>query len=390
MRGLTLAAGAAFLGLAGCGGADPETAEGSGAPDYADAANWLCHGDELGYCDRDNAISTIAADGTMSVEPLAMPETDPGIDCFYLYPTASQDDAGNSDLDLMTGPGEEDYAVARNFSQFAGVCRLFAPIYRSVTLKALDGETPAGDQDLAYGDTLAAWKYYLEHDNGGRGVVLVGHSQGSFHIKRLLMEEIEGTPVQDLLVGALPIGANIAVPEGADVGGDLKSIPLCRALGQTGCLVTYNSYRASAPPPEDALLGGVAPEGMHWACVNPADLAGTEGDTPLDAWLTVDEKVTSVTLDPPIEWVEGKQVETPLVRLPGLLSGQCVSDEHGDYLSVTVHGDPADPRTDDIQGDIRADGVPIPSWGLHYIDPELAKGDLVGIVRAQGEAWARR
>ena len=27
-------------------------------------------------------------------------------------------------------------------------------------------------------DVLAAWNYYLEHDNQGRGVVLVGHSQG--------------------------------------------------------------------------------------------------------------------------------------------------------------------------------------------------------------------
>ena len=28
-------------------------------------------------------------------------------------------------------------------------------------------------------DVVAAWRHYLDHDNRGRGVVLIGHSQGT-------------------------------------------------------------------------------------------------------------------------------------------------------------------------------------------------------------------
>ena len=32
---------------------------------------------------------------------------------------------------------------------------------------------------IGYDDVVDAWNYYLAHENHGRGVVLVGHSQGS-------------------------------------------------------------------------------------------------------------------------------------------------------------------------------------------------------------------
>ncbi len=40
------------------------------------------------------------------------------------------------------------------------------------------GGFPA-DRKVGYNDVLAAWNYYLQNDNKGRGVVLIGHSQGS-------------------------------------------------------------------------------------------------------------------------------------------------------------------------------------------------------------------
>lgn len=48
---------------------------------------------------------------------------------------------------------------------------------------------------------------------------------------------------------------------------------------------------------------------------------------------------------------------------------------------VTVHGDPTDPRVDDIGGDLT------PEWGLHLQDVNLMMGDIVGTVRAQAAAW---
>lgn len=40
------------------------------------------------------------------------------------------------------------------------------------------------------------WREYLTEENEGRGVVLIGHSQGSFVLRRLLREEIEPRPEQ--------------------------------------------------------------------------------------------------------------------------------------------------------------------------------------------------
>lgn len=68
----------------------------------------------------------------------------------------------------------------------------------------------------------------------------------------------------------------------------------------------------------------------------------------------------------------------------------CVSNERGSYLAVTVNGDPTDPRTDEISGDVIADGKVLESWGLHLIDVHLAMGDLVDVVCRQSKAYLER
>jgi hypothetical protein len=80
-------------------------------------------------------------------------------------------------------------------------------------------------------------------------------------------------------------------------------------------------------------------------------------------------------------------INTPFVSLPGLLTAECVSSEKGSYLSVTVHGDPADPRTDDIVGDVVRDGKVQADWGLHLIDVHLAMGNLIDVVRQQSRSY---
>ena len=65
------------------------------------------------------------------------------------------------------------------------------------------------------------------------------------------------------------------------------------------------------------------------------------------------------------------------MSVPGLLSAACVQNDKGSYLEVTVHGDPRDPRTDDIVGDVMTNGQLQPTWGLHLIDVNLAMGNLL-------------
>lgn len=82
---------------------------------------------------------------------------------------------------------------------------------------------------------------------------------------------------------------------------------------------------------------------------------------------------------------------SPWVSVPGLLSARCASNEHASgYLEVTVHGNPTDPRVDDITGDIGAGAQIQANWGLHLIDVDLAIGNLIDIVRQEARAYSSK
>ena len=65
---------------------------------------------------------------------------------------------------------------------------------RSRWLRLLRARAGPLDRGLQYDDVRDAWNYYLAHDNQGRGFVLIGHSQGSYILTRLIREEIDGKP----------------------------------------------------------------------------------------------------------------------------------------------------------------------------------------------------
>jgi len=90
--------------------------------------------------------------------------------------------------------------------------------------------------------------------------------------------------------------------------------------------------------------------------------------------------------------VKGKpNPATPFVSMPGLLTGQCVSKNGFNYLEAHVNADPADPRADDIPGDVRgANGQVSADWGLHLIDANIAMGNLVDVVGAEAKAYLAR
>jgi len=252
-------------------------------------------------------------------------------------------------------------------------------VYRSVTLAGIglgseEVETDEGARDLASGDVLDAWKHYIANDNDGRGVILIGHSQGAGMLNNLLAEEIEGEPaLHDRLVSGLLIGLPIAVPEGEDVGGDFQETPVCRAPDQTGCVVGYSTFRATDPPSGDALFGRPREGDGVAVCANPAALDG--GSATLSPYFNP-ERVESFA-DP----AAAEEITTPWVTYPDLLSAECVERDGFNYLELTVNGDPADPRTDDIEGDF------LPGWGLHNIDVNLTLGDLVELAASQAEAY---
>ncbi|MCC7266313.1 MAG: DUF3089 domain-containing protein [Caulobacteraceae bacterium] len=384
----TLAAALAALSLAGAAGAQAPEAKPEPKNDYANKANWLCWPGRTDQCSGDNTATVVKADGSLTTETWTADPKAP-IDCFYVYPTVSLDPGVISD---MTPNDEEKRVVEQQLSRFASKCRVYAPMYRQFTLTALrnamtGAAPPAGGPrpQTGYEDVVDAWNYYLAHENKGRGVILIGHSQGSGVLTQLIAKEIDGKPIQKQLVSAMLLGTGLPVEKGKDVGA-FKHIPLCKSPTQTGCAIAYASFRDTVPPPANSRFGRPRDPNstMEVACVNPAALGGGKGE--LHAYLSNGSMIANASL-PPAPWATGKTVETPFVSVPGLLSAECVSKDGFNYLAVHVNADPADPRTDDIRGDVMVGAQRLDDWGLHLIDVNLAMGNLVDLAGSQGQAW---
>lgn len=389
-----LIAGAAALGLSASAAqgqtpANAPTAAVAPPPmvhnDYTDPSTWLCRPGRDDACTANLDATVITADGKMSKETFKA-DPDAPIDCFYVYPTVSIDPGVNATMAIEP---EERNVVLAQFARFGAKCRLYAPMYRQFTLTALrariQGKAMAGgDPAMAYADVLDAWNEYLAHDNHGRGVVLIGHSQGSGMLTQLIAREIDGKPIQSRIVSAILMGTSLQLPKGADVGGSFKAMPLCHTNSQTGCVIAFADFRADSPPPANSRFGKGRGDTVA-ACTNPAALGGGSGE--LNAYMNATQSPSGAAdgwTNPPMP------VTTPFVKLPGMLSAACVFDADGDYIAVTVHPTPGGVRVNDIGGDVKippVTGVVQKDWGLHLVDANLHMGNLVHIVGEEGRAY---
>jgi hypothetical protein len=339
------------------------------APAQAETT-WLCKpGLSLAEdpCVGDLTTTTINADGTRTVRA-ARSDPDAPIDCFYVYPTVTRATGTNAPLTVEPAITGTARFQARPFSQ---ACRMYAPLYRQITGEGFAAAlTDRSVFRTAYRDVRAAWREYLRRHNRGRGVVLIGHSQGTMMLRALIRDEIDRSrSARRRLVSALLIGGNVLVRKGRDVGGDFRRIRACRRAGQVGCVVAYSTYDTT--PPADAgfprvesrlseIIGAPQSDKLQVLCTNPGALGSTRS-----APLTTLSSGTT----------------TPLAAYPGLYSARCRTE--GELTWLHVGGSPADPRA----GNRFPAGSP--ASGLHLFDVNIALGDLVRLVRNQGRAHAR-
>jgi hypothetical protein len=342
---------------------------------YDDPDHWVCRPGRDDICAADLDATAVAPDGTLTVEPFE-PDPDAAVDCFYVYPTISQDRTQFSDWEA--DDGQEGFVTQNQAARLQASCRLFAPVYRQLTVRGLTGSAePGGETVNPYDDILDAFRTYLAQDNGGRGFVLIGHSQGALFLRNLIQNEIDPNPdVRDLLVGAYLAGTRVNVPEGELVGGDFDNIPLCSGTDEAGCITTWASWLEPAAPTLTA-----SGDGAVAACSNPVD-PGATGPTPMDAYFTA---ATGGAIGPGDDgegggvWAEGadEEITTPFVRLTGLAEGGCTNVTGGSHLAVTLAADPDDPRADDLPG------ARLRGGDLHLLDVNLVMGDLLVAVERQ-------
>ena len=351
------------------------------AVNYGLEKNWLCLPGRKDICSTPIPTTALNANGYGSTGQ-SIVAADPSIDCFYVYPTVSNDEGVNSDLNVR----EETGATQAQFARFASACRTFVPIYRQMTLSTVAVGAAGGNvlnaARVAYADVANAWRTYLTKYNRGRRFVLVGHSQGSLMIQELIKHEIEGKPVAKQMVRAIIPGYNVFVPQGRLVGGTFKSTPLCSSDRQTGCVMSWVSYRDGREPPEEAMFGW-APPGMTVGCTNPANPGSAKWE-PLDGYWNT--KSSYPVLGGPIAWSSEGASPTAYVRTEGLVEARCANDGRRGYLSLRTLRSAGDKRTDRIPGEVGVRGFFLPGWGMHLADLSAPLGDL---VREVGELNAR-
>lgn len=197
---------------------------------------------------------------------------------FFVHPTSYLNRASwNAPLD--NGGDPEAERIARVYlrgmaSPFNAASEIWAPRYRQATMGAFLTDAPEGAQaiDAAYADVREAFRYFLSSVAPETPIVLAGHSQGSLHLKRLLAEEIKGTPVAERLVAAYVIGWPVSTLHDLPVMG----IPACAATDQTGCVISWSSFAEPAEPGqvlraygETPALDGTAPGSSPMLCSNP-------------------------------------------------------------------------------------------------------------------------
>ncbi len=347
-------------------------------PAAADAETtvWIC---KPGAAD-DLCAGTI--DGTtlpppgQAAQPLDYTRPDDApIDCFYLYPTQSEQPTPNSNLDKDPPIRRVVVQQARMFST---VCDVYAPMYRQVTYS---GNQIAYNPDVetAYQSAKAGFEDYLHNYNDGRGFILIGHSQGAAHTARLIAELVDTDPsLRKRFVGAIAPGANISVPIGQPVGGSFANVPACTETGEYGCVTAYSTYNdVPGPTAEFSRLDygywiypqpRPNPAEYEAMCVDPSDLDG--GDNTLLPLVNFDYLTTAPASETPAPWASE----------PDYYTAECKRQGGAHWLNLGKVG---------LPGDTRPDVGALVASGSNYHVPELnlAEGNLLRIAQLQSDNY---
>jgi hypothetical protein len=353
---------------------------------------WLCKpGKTPDPCLTDRSATVVSYEGATRHEAPQKPvHAKTSIDCFYVYPTVSEQEGPNADLTIE--PQETQIAIDQA-SRFSQDCKVYAPMYRQLTLKAINDPgaiTPEAELE-AYDGVAEAFHEFLTKYDKGKGFVLIGHSQGALMLENLIKQQIDPNPtLRAQLVSAVLLGGNVLVPEGQTVGGTFRNVPACTAATDTGCVIAYSSFLKEPPgnsffgrPGSSLLEGGTVPPGTQVLCVNPAILQQEGSTGPLLPYAPTTPFPGTLGAGSPTP-----TAATPWVEARGLYTAQCKHENGASWLQVSLAGG----LDEAVLGELAADNdlaeeLVGPEWGLHLYDVNIALGNLVNTVAIQSQAY---
>lgn len=207
-----------------------------GIPNYGRLDYWAAHPDKW---DPADSISQAVTDK----------QRDTGVDVFFLHPTtftSAFKGVLNGELTNDTLNAKTDYSsILYQASVFNSQQNIFAPRYRQAHIMMYFYEDSLRAKqafDTAYADVKKAFEYYLSLKRN-KPFVIAAHSQGTQHAKRLITEMIDQTELREKMIAAYLIGMPIAE-------GSFKTILSCKDSTQTGCYVSWRTYRENYIGPD--------------------------------------------------------------------------------------------------------------------------------------------
>jgi hypothetical protein len=236
---------------------------------------------------------------------------------FFIHPTSHFDKLRwNAAPDDMVANTRADIFTRGLASPFNAAAEIWAPRYRQATLGAFLTDKPEGQRalDVAYGDVLAAFDSFIAQADPALPIVLVGHSQGAFHLMRLMRDRVAQKPLARRIAAAYVVGWPVSLAHDLPMMG----LPACTAPHQAGCVLSWQSF---AEPADTSMtraayarfpgLDGQARGGSPFLCTNP--LTGGDSPAPAPASANLGTLVPDATL-------------TGARLIPGLVPARCGAD----------------------------------------------------------------
>jgi hypothetical protein len=346
---------------------------------------WLCKpGKTPNPCQADRTQTVVSYTGDERHETVQGPsKSSSSVDCFYVYPTVSEQEGPNANLEIEA---QQTQIAIDQASRFSQVCKVFAPVYPQLTLKALlgGGEITNEERAKAYLGVREAFREYLHKWNNGRGIVLIGHSQGAGVLERLIEQEFdENATLRKQLVSAVLLGGNVLVPEGQLEGASFQHVPLCTSQTENACVIAYSTFLQEPPPLGKTLFGRSPVPGTEVACVNPT-LAEQNGGT---------GNLLFYSPTTPFPGIIGPGTPTPEASTPWVLTqdvyqAQCHHENGASWLQAEFIPSVTATARNDL---LAHKEVPLeligPQWGLHLYDVDIAFGNLVNTVADQIQTY---
>jgi len=174
------------------------------------------------------------------------PEDSASVDVFYIHPTMFEGEGlpwVASLEDVALNEAVDAWPVRHQASVFEGLGRIYAPRYRQAHYRSFVLRDSLSDAalDLAYSDVRAAFVYWMKHEDQGHPIILAGHSQGSWHGRRLLQEFFDGSALGERLVAAYLPGFDLYESE-------FDMLKPCQNASDLGCYCSWMTYSTDYTP----------------------------------------------------------------------------------------------------------------------------------------------